>query len=63
MLAFARVKHALEEYEEATSAYEKLQTLDTELAERYAYLGTGAASTDRAADVEMTKGNVLWEVE
>jgi tetratricopeptide (TPR) repeat protein len=63
VLAFARTQHALEDYESAKIAYGKLKALDPDLAGRYAYLDTGAESTNRAADMEMTKGNVLWEEE
>jgi len=61
LLAVARVDSALGRYDAALASYDKLKAADPALASKYAYLGGGSDSGQRAADAEKTKGDLLWQ--
>ena len=63
LLAQAKVHHELENYGTVRQVYEKLESIDKELAERYAYLDLRGAEAARAAEVSGMKDEVLWEEE
>ena len=63
LLSIARINHELENYGTARAAYQKLQAVDPELAQRFAYLGLRGEEAARAADVAEVKGVMIWDEE
>ncbi len=63
LLGVARCNHELENYGFVRQAYEKIQKIDPELAERYAYLDMKGEDAARASDAAGLKHTVLWEDE
>ena len=63
LLCISRAHHELEQYREARRAYAELMRNDRQLAERFAYLGSGDGSGQRAADVTALAEVVIWEQE
>jgi hypothetical protein len=61
LLCVARVNHALENYEIAKKAYAKLQEVDPDLAQKFAYLNLRGDEATRAADVSGLRKVVVWE--
>ncbi len=60
MLNIARVEYELGRFESAQTLFGRIKIISPELAERYAYLGTGNSSDARASGAA-EKGAVLWE--
>ncbi|MBF9016431.1 MULTISPECIES: lipopolysaccharide assembly protein LapB [unclassified Oceanispirochaeta] len=63
LLGSARCNHELENYGTVKLYYQKLSKIDTDLAERFAYLDLRGAEGQRAADALGLKDLVLWEEE
>ena len=63
LLSIARINHELENYGTARAAYQKLQSIDPELAQRFAYLGLRGEEAARAADAAGVKGEMVWDEE
>ncbi len=63
LLGVARCNHELENYGFVRQAYEKIQKIDPDLAERYAYLDLKGEDAARASDAAGLKNTVLWEDE
>jgi hypothetical protein len=61
LLALARVNLELKQYDDAKKNYEQLKTQDPGLASQFAYLGEGADSGTRAANIESERGVIIWE--
>jgi len=61
ILSIARVNHELENYGSVRRSYERLRTLDPELATRFAYLDLRGEEASRAAELSAVKDVVLWE--
>lgn len=61
ILGIACTSHKLKDYSTSEKMYLKLQSLDPELAERFAYLGMQGESETRAASVKLSE--VLWQEE
>lgn len=61
LLAVSRTYAALEKFPEMQQTFEKLKSIDSELYNRYAFLGAGASDAVRAASIQETKGDVLWQ--
>jgi hypothetical protein len=61
LLALSRTYAAMERFTEAQQTFAKLTSVDPALAERFAFLGGGASDSVRAASVQETKGDVLWQ--
>jgi hypothetical protein len=51
----------MEKYSEAQQTFERLKSVDPELSSRFAFLGGGSSESVRAASVQETKGDVLWQ--
>lgn len=60
LLALSRVYYELEQYERSREKYEELVELNKPLAERFAYLGSSADSSSRAADMDTIRRQILW---
>jgi tetratricopeptide (TPR) repeat protein len=60
LLAIARANHEIENYGVAKVAYDRLQTIDPALAEKYAYLQFKGDESTRAADISSVKDVVEW---
>ena len=60
VLCVARANHALENYSIAKAAYDKLQTLNPDLATQFSYLGLRGEEATRAADVAGVSRTVVW---
>jgi tetratricopeptide (TPR) repeat protein len=60
LLSLAKTNLVLEKYTAANQTYEKLKTIDTDLASHYAFLGASSSGGTRAADVQKVKGEVIW---
>jgi tetratricopeptide (TPR) repeat protein len=63
LLGVARCNHELENYGFVKQTYDKIQKVDPELAERYAYLDMKGEEASRASDAAGLKNTVLWEDE
>ena len=63
LLCISRAHYELEQYREAKRAYAELIRNNRQLAERFAYLSSGDASGQRAADVAGRKEVMVWEQE
>ncbi|MBT3272269.1 MAG: tetratricopeptide repeat protein [Spirochaetales bacterium] len=62
VLGLCRTNHELENYGSAKKEYEKLKTLDPDLAERYSYIVLSADEATRASDESHTRKWVEWEI-
>jgi len=63
LLALARVNRELQNYDDAKLMYNKLKSIDPDLASHYAYLEQGEESGARASDVATQRKAVIWETE
>jgi tetratricopeptide (TPR) repeat protein len=63
LLGVARCNHELENYGTVAKIYKELQTLDPDLAMRFAYLDLRGEEASRAADAAGIRQTVLWEGE
>jgi tetratricopeptide (TPR) repeat protein len=63
LLALVRVNQELQNYDDGKQIFDKLKSIDPNLASQYAYLGEGKESGARAADVEAERKAVIWESE
>jgi hypothetical protein len=61
LLAIAQTNLALEKFNIANQTYEKLKSIDPDLASHYAFIGSSSSQGTRAADVQKAKGEVLWQ--
>jgi tetratricopeptide (TPR) repeat protein len=61
LLGSARCNHELENYGTVRKAYQKLKSVDSALAQRFAYLDLRGEEAQRAADSVGIKEVVLWE--
>ena len=61
LLCVARANHALENYSIAKQAYAQLQTLDPDLAQKFAYLDLRGEEATRAADASGLQKVVVWQ--
>ena len=63
LVGLAKVEHELENFGSARAAYNKLASVSSELAEKYAYLGTASPAGDeeRASDTARQRTSVVWE--
>jgi tetratricopeptide (TPR) repeat protein len=60
LLGIARVNHDLENYGEARAAFAQLKDVDSDLAERFAYIDLRGEEASRAAAASQAKGEMLW---
>ncbi|MDA3955432.1 hypothetical protein [Oceanispirochaeta sp.] len=63
LLGSARCNHELENYGTVKKAYQELKSIDSELAQRFAYLDLRGDEGQRAADATGLRDVVLWEEE
>jgi tetratricopeptide (TPR) repeat protein len=63
LLGVARASHQLEDYSKASANYDKLKSVDRDLAEKFSYLGMSGESASRAADQAQVKELMVWEEE
>jgi tetratricopeptide (TPR) repeat protein len=64
LLGIARISYELGDYGTATSAYDTLELVKPELAERFAYLELGGTETTaRASDATVARETAVWEDE
>ena len=61
LLCVARANHSLENYSIAKKAYAQLQTVDPDLAQRFAYLDLRGEEATRAADAGGQQKTVIWQ--
>jgi tetratricopeptide (TPR) repeat protein len=61
VLAIVKTNVALDKYSAAKEGYDKLKSLDPELASSIAFLGSGSEQGIRAADARKVKGEVIWQ--
>ena len=61
LLCVARANHALENYSIAKDAYTKLQAVDPDLAQKFAYLDLRGEESTRAANASGLQKVVVWE--
>jgi hypothetical protein len=62
LLGLAKVEHALENYGNTELAYQRLESIAPELAERYSYLTLRGEEARRAAAVAELTDVVEWQV-
>jgi tetratricopeptide (TPR) repeat protein len=63
LLGVARCNHELENYGFVSKTYEKLRTVDPDMAARFAYLDLRGDEANRAADAAGVMDTVVWEEE
>ncbi|MBN1837481.1 MAG: hypothetical protein JW820_16620 [Spirochaetales bacterium] len=63
LLCLSRAHYELEQYRQSRSTYAELVQRNPELADQYAYLGSGDESAGRAADASIRKEALVWEEE
>ncbi|HTX72601.1 MAG TPA: hypothetical protein VMC79_07220 [Rectinemataceae bacterium] len=61
LLAVSRTNAALGKYVELSVSFGKLKSIDPALASQYSYLDGTASGSLRAADIEASKGGMLWQ--
>lgn len=61
LLCIAQANHAEENYASAKDAYDKLQKISPDLAQKYAYLNLKGQEATRAADAAGLNGTVVWQ--
>ena len=61
LLCVARVNHSLENYSIAKQAYAQLQTVDPDLAQKFAYLDLRGEEATRAANASGLQKVVVWQ--
>lgn len=60
VLAISRAHHELENYGYAITYYERLETIDPDMADRFAYLQYRGSEVGRASDAATLKHVVVW---
>ena len=60
VLAISRVHHELENYGYATRYYERLETLNPDMADRFDYLQFRGSDVGRASDAALMKSVIVW---
>jgi len=63
LLSVARCSHELENYGLVRESYDKLKTLDPDLAEQFAYLALRGEEAARAAEISEVMEVVVWDEE
>jgi tetratricopeptide (TPR) repeat protein len=61
LLAIGKADQQLGKFDDLKQRYDQLKQLDPKLASEYAYLGEGASTGGRAADIATQRRAVLWE--
>jgi tetratricopeptide (TPR) repeat protein len=63
LVGLAKVEHELENFGSARAAYNKLASVSSELAEKYAYLSSASVTSDeqRASDAARLRTSVVWQ--
>ena len=61
LLSIAETNLALEKYNTANQTFEKLKSVDPDLASHFAFIGTSPNEGTRASDVQKAKGEVIWQ--